>query len=146
MSVHPRRTVQVLGFGGLLPFYALLAVAFFSLPWPSAIGLEQAFFNYSLIIASFMAGILWALACWQLKQGQTTLLWVGSGVALLIFIVGCLAAPWNLLGMMAVYSLLLALEFWPRVAQQHWSGYRALRITLTLSVLLVHILWLLTIS
>ncbi len=145
MTVHPRRAVQALGFGGLLPFIALFAAAFFSWPWPLSITPEQAFFNYSLIIASFMAGILWALACWQLKQQQTTLLFIASGMALLIFIVGCLPSPWSLLGMCLIYALLLLVDFHPQLRAQHWSGYRSMRISLSSIVIMVHILWIVSI-
>jgi len=108
-------TPTVLTYAGALPFVACALLPFVGierLPLPGSgwyMQLEDVLFSYGLVIASFMAGTLWAVGLREPGRGVPPLLPLSNVLVLVVFI-SALAAPGVVA--LAVQAIVFVLLLW----------------------------------
>ena len=120
-------TARVLGFAGLIPFWAL-AIAM--LVWPASTRMWQSLLaNYALAIICFLVGIWWGLAL--IRRGITGLL-LGNAIVIVAFISKSLLAD-HYFFLVAAALLVSIWVFEQRYALfvRQPAYYRRLRLQLT---------------
>lgn len=128
------RLLFVLGYAGLLPFFAGPVWLTF---WPQTAppALDQAWLLWGAMIAAFMAGSFWGLALVVAENpaGLFGILLSAVLVALawLAMLLPFSSALWALAG---VFLLLALAEVWRERTLDPMSSYLSLRITLTVGV------------
>lgn len=132
------RSIQFLGYAGLIPFLALPLLVMSS-------GTEEAarfatlFLHYSGIILGFMAGVIWPVLYPNERSSALAILAVTPAV--LGFLAIAFMANLALLALAALFVSLRMVEIFAGIDQRYPSRYRSLRWQLTLVVVGCH-LWL----
>lgn len=127
--------VQLLGYSGLLPFFAgplWLTVS----PETAPAWLDRVWANYVALTAAFMAGTYWGFAL-PASPGVAGKVGIGVAVLLLLGTVVATALPHAqaLAALGLLFLLLLVADVWRERMLDTIDGYFALRTTLTLAVL-----------
>lgn len=128
--------VIALGYAGLIPFLTGPLWLTFS-PQSAPAWLDAVWLSYVAMIASFMAGTFWgfSLPACEGVEGLIGLL-VASLLMVLAWAATALAFHNALLGLAAVYLLLLAADVWRERTLGTVEGYFMLRSVLTVGVLI----------
>lgn len=137
--------VSLLGYAGLIPF--LLGPAWLSFsPDTAPDWIDHVWLSYCALIAAFMAGSMWGFAL-PACEGAAGLAGLLISMVLMLSAWIATALPFApALGLLALtFSLLLLADFWRERALGTVGGYLALRVVLTVGVL-VAIGWRYTIS
>ncbi len=129
-----RSIMLVLGYSGLLPFYAFLLGAWQLRDWPAAISV-QGFVIYSLAILCFLAGTLWGRAQ-TVEQPSISRVLVSNGVVLFAVAAVLIAKVW--LASVALMTAYLALLWYERGTEKLPAWYQSMRRNLTLGVGAAH--------
>ena len=129
-----RPVMLMLGYAGLLPFYAFLLGAWQLRDWPAAISV-QGFVIYSLAILCFLAGTLWGRVQ-TIEQPSISRLLVSNGLVLFAVAAVLTAKAW--LAAVALMTGYLALLWFERGAERLPDWYATMRRNLTLGVVLAH--------
>lgn len=128
--------VQLLGYSSLIPFF-LVPLWMTLAPGSVPVWLDRLWATYIALIAAFMSGSFWgfALPAAQGPQGKFGLL-----ISVLLVLATTLATAFDyggaLIGLGLVFFLLLIADFWRERTLDTIDGYFALRITLTVGVIL----------
>lgn len=129
------RLVTLFGYAGLIPFFVGPAWLNFS---PASIPdwMDAVWLSYCALIAAFMAGSLWgfALPACEGAAGRAGLL-IAIALMPLAWISTALPLTPALAVLALCFVLLLAADFWREQTLGTVGGYFALRLTLTLGVL-----------
>lgn len=128
--------VTLLGYAGLLPFVAgplWLALA----PQTAPAWLDTVWRGYVAMIAAFMAGTFWGFAL-PAAEGPEGRRGLAIATALMLLAWGALQLPFeaSLLGLAAVFALLLLADIWRERTLGSVEGYFLLRTVLTVGVLI----------
>ncbi|KAA0874957.1 DUF3429 domain-containing protein [Nitrincola tapanii] len=131
------RSLQLLGYAGLIPFVTLPLVIWLNWPFSAAQAL-LGFQLYSCLILGFMAGVLWP----ALHAKDTPTLWAYLAVSfpVLSFIAWMILPTWALWIQAALFFLLRLTEIISRLDQAYPAGYARLRWHLTGVVVAAHLL------
>lgn len=129
-----RPVMLMLGYAGLLPFYAFLLGAWQLKDWPAAISV-QGFVIYSLGILCFLAGTLWGRVQ-TVEQPSISRLLVSNGLVLFAVAAVLTAKAW--LASVALMTAYLALLWYERGAETLPIWYQLMRRNLTLGVVAAH--------
>lgn len=132
--------VVLFGYAGLIPFLLGPAWIAFS-PGNTPDGLDTVWMSYCTLIASFMAGSMWgfSLPACEGDAGKAGLL-MTMPLVLLAWLAAALPIHAGLATLALTFVLLLAADFWRERVLGTVGGYFALRIVLTVGVL-VAIAW-----
>ena len=132
-----RPVMLMLGYAGLLPFYAFLLGAWQLRDWPAAISV-QGFVIYSLGILCFLAGTLWGRGQ-TIEQPSISRLLVSNGLVLFAVAAVLTAKAW--LASVALMTAYLALLWYERGAETLPIWYQLMRRNLTLGAVVAHALF-----
>ncbi len=127
----------VLGYGGLVPFFAFCMGAWWLTDWPAALS-RQGFIIYSLGILSFLGGTLWGRVQGVENPNMTRLL-VSNGVVLFGVFSVLTAQVW--LAALALMTGYLALLWYERGSEVLPGWYTTMRYRLTAGVVSAHLLF-----
>jgi hypothetical protein len=128
--------ITLLGYAGLVPFMA--APAWMTFAGESApLWLDKVWLSYVTLIAAFLAGSFWGYAILVASgpDGRIGVL-IASALMLLTWISMWLPTDLALLGLSAIFLLLLLADFWRRRALDDIPAYFQLRAVLTIGVLI----------
>ena len=132
-----RAVMLMLGYSGLLPFYAFLLGILMLQDWPAAVSV-QGFVVYSLGILCFLCGTLWGRVQSLDKPVMAQLL-VTNGVVIFAVAAVLTAKAW--LASVALMSGYLALLWYERGTEILPRWYVAMRRNLTVGVVIAHVLF-----
>ena len=130
---------RCLGFAGLFPFYLFLAGLVLLQDYPRALS-TQGFVIYSLAILCFLSGAVWGHARSLPPDQQIWRLVVSNGVVVFA-VVSLLTAQVVLAALLLMLGYIALLWYERRTAEQR-DWYCALRMQLTLGVVVAHLLYL----
>lgn len=132
------RSIQILGYAGLIPFLVLpLLVALSDSPDPARP--SALFLHYSGIILGFMAGVIWPVLYQTERSTPMALLAVTPAV--LAFLAIAFLSDLALLALAVLFICLRLAEVFTGIDQRYPFAYRRLRWHLTVVVVGCH-LWL----
>ncbi len=134
--MQAKLTARALGFAGLLPFYGFLAGYLFLEDYPRSLSV-QGFVIYSLAILSFLSGAVWGYARERPPEDQRLRLLVSNGVV--IFAVASLLTAQTMLASVLLTLGYLALLWYERNVDGTQGWYAAMRLQLTVGVVIAHI-------
>jgi hypothetical protein len=118
-----------LGFAGLAPFAACLAVVAVADDPVTDTAAIRTMLHYAAVIAAFLGAVHWGLAVQEPRAGR---LWWGVTPALIAWALLAAPDPVALIGFAALFGLILVVDLrWLAIPD---TGYRALRIPLTVTV------------
>ena len=144
-SMIHSRVINYLGYAGLLPFFAAVWAAYAELSF-GAWTASHLFLSYSVIILSFLAGVLWGKAKELEESNVSRLLLIGSNVfALTAWLAVLLGRDYLSAGLtvsMTGFILVYLVEHKTQglLPQGMDSAYLKFRLTLTSVVCLAHLL------
>ncbi|MGV1753449.1 DUF3429 domain-containing protein [Agrobacterium sp. CG674] len=131
MNAVSRNISIMLTYAGALPFWFLMLTP----ETVAGIDTGSAFVAYGAIISSFMAGTLWGRA--QTERGDVLLIVVSNVLALIAFVTVVAGLSFaTLIVQLAVFGLLLAVDFrsLARQAEHRWYWMLRLRVTFIVAV------------
>lgn len=134
--MRAKLTAQLLGYLGLIPFYAALLAFFLLEDYPRSLAI-QGFLIYSLAILSFLGGAVWGFARTLPQQAQVLRLMVSNGIV--IFAVTCLLTGQTTVASASLMLGYLALLWYERHVDSTDGWYPAMRFRLTMGVVVAHI-------
>jgi hypothetical protein len=129
-------TAQLLGYLGLIPFYAALLAFSLLEDYPRSLAI-QGFLIYSLAILSFLGGALWGFARTLPQDAQALRLIVSNGIV--IFAVSCLLTGQTTVASASLMLGYLALLWYERRVDSTDGWYPVMRFRLTVGVVVAHI-------
>lgn len=127
--------VVILGYAGLLPFFAgPLWLAF--APDSAPAWLDRAWAAYATLLAAFLAGTFWGFALPAIEGPSGQLgVFIASLLMLLTWLTMLAGFRVELYGLAIVFALLLLADFWRERTLDTIPGYFKLRSTLTVGAI-----------
>ncbi|MEE4203363.1 MAG: DUF3429 domain-containing protein [Halieaceae bacterium] len=127
---------RLLGYSGLIPFYAFLLGYGLLEDWPRALS-KQGFIVYSLAILSFLGGAQWRPALDKAQAGSVARLIVSNGIVIYA-VIAVLTAQVFLAAVLLMLGY-IALLWYERRIEITSGWYPALRWQLTAGVVVAHL-------
>lgn len=144
MNSTKTKLMQILGYGGLVPFLLTALAELMALELPVPVEPMTLLLTYGAIILSFLAGTLWGRAMHRADSEPTNLLLILSNAfALLAWLTLLLNTVfWSLLLQMLGFALLLAFErgLARGTLMTSQSSYYPMRLILTTGVIVCQLL------
>ena len=138
-SPSPPAIALILGWAGVLPFWALALALTLGLEVPGIANVPAALVAYAAIILSFMAGVHWGLAMRAPDApdgpAATRLMMLSVVPAIIAWFAVLAAAQTALLILALLFTALLPVDLWAISHRLAPPWYRPLRLQLTAAVL-----------
>lgn len=140
MSERLTSFVRWYGYGGLIPFIGLTALAMVPSVLPFSLSASDLFLYWSAIILSFMAAIIWGLALFVAGVKEKPALSVAVGLTIVGWVALLLPNHFALVILVLAYAGLWRFEQTHSFKQVYSADYRRLRTQLTTVVIACHLI------
>lgn len=137
--MQAKLTARLLGFAGLIPFYAFLLGFWLTEDYPRSVSV-QGFVIYSLAILCFLSGALWGSVKTLSPVEQPMRLLISNG--LVVFAVASVLTAQAVMAAGLLMLGYLALLWYERNVDGSLGWYARMRGQLTAGVVLAHVLYL----